>query len=244
VARRCVFCEREQALTLEHVLPLWLGTLFPAGRVSHQHKTEEEVLRTHISKELDAKVRRVCRQCNTGWMHELEQATRPVLSPLILGRGRMLVPTEQEILSVWAVKTALMCEFLHPSTRGASREHFQTIYRALKPPDTANVWLAAYDGRKEIDYNHRRLSIEREDASKPDARGYLTALVLRHAVLFVMGGEEPIEMPFSDRDRRGVIQLHPPWRPFPRWPPEFILGDEGVKSFLFLIAPVRSTENG
>jgi hypothetical protein len=114
VARKCVFCEREVPLTLEHVFPSWISSvLMPAESVVHIHRLEGEVVRAHTSAKMDATVKRVCERCNNGWMHELEEAARPVLTPLIRKtQPRGLAPIEQEVISTWAIKTALMCEFM------------------------------------------------------------------------------------------------------------------------------------
>ncbi|MGH2922380.1 MAG: hypothetical protein ACRDKU_09965, partial [Gaiellaceae bacterium] len=88
--------------------------------VTHTQKSEGEELRTWTAGKLDMKVRRVCESCNNGWMSELEKAAQPVLLPLIEGKSKKLVPVEQEVVAVWAIKTALMCEFLYPEARGAS----------------------------------------------------------------------------------------------------------------------------
>jgi hypothetical protein len=244
VARACAFCEREEPLTLEHAFPRWIGALFPpADSITHKHTSEGKVLWTHTAKELDAKVRRVCVRCNTGWMHQLEGLARPVISPLVqtpmFGRRRGLMPTEQEIIALWAVKTALMCEFLHTPSRSAPQEHFRAIYRSKKPPITTTVWVGAYDGRKELDYNHRRLRIETTDPSMPYTQGYLTAFLIGRLALYVMGSEEPATMHLSNHAQRAVIEVWPRQHLLPRWPPQVILDDEGIEGFLLSVAPDR-----
>ena len=106
MARKCVFCEREVPLTLEHVFPSWISSvLMPAESVVHIHRLEGEVVRAHTSAKMDATVKRVCERCNNGWMHELEEAARPVLTPLIRKtQPRGLAPIEQEVISTWAIK--------------------------------------------------------------------------------------------------------------------------------------------
>jgi hypothetical protein len=150
VARKCVFCEREVPLTLEHVFPSWISSvLMPAESVVHIHRLEGEVVRAHTSAKMDATVKRVCERCNNGWMHELEEAARPVLTPLIRKtQPRGLAPIEQEVISTWAIKTALMCEFMDPRSASAPRSHFQVLFQSLKPPPGTNVWIAAYAGHE------------------------------------------------------------------------------------------------
>jgi hypothetical protein len=255
VARKCAFCEREVTLTLEHVFPQWIGSVLPpADSVIHIHKTEGEVTRAHTAPKMEAKVKRVCERCNTGWMEALEGAARLVLPGLIRPRRDHvgLAPIEQEIVSVWAVKTALMCEFMDPHTASAPRSDFQTIFRTLTPPPGTNVWLAAYDGPKELDYNHRRLTFSGVNVGVPDRRGYLTAFIIGRLVIYVMGVEadSPWIYRMSKESQRRAIPIQPRRWVFPKWPPPVVLrGDEAVESFLLAVAPNRtedraSTENG
>jgi hypothetical protein len=253
VPRACVFCQREAKLTLEHVLPSWLARHLPHAErvtsVTHSQRVEGEGLRLWTTDVLDIKVKRVCEDCNTGWMHELEDAARPILLPLMAGRTRGLASSEQEVIAVWAIKTALMCEFTHPRSRGASEEHFRFIYESLKPTPSSQVWLSHYIGPKELGYNHRDLRMEPEDRATPSKKGYLAAFILNRLVLYVMDvqGVEGVRTDLSKHAERAVLQVQPVKWVYPRWPPEVAYGDKAVEGFLHMIAPTRagvSTEKG
>jgi hypothetical protein len=255
VPRACVFCQRERKLTLEHVIPDWIGRHLAdatgATDVTHTQRLEGQDVRSWTTGALEVRVRRVCEDCNTGWMSRLEGVARPVLLPLIAGRSRGLSPTEQKTIAVWAIKTALMCEFIHPPSRGATEDQFQTIYKKLEPTTNAHVWLSHYVGSKDVDYNHRNLFINPVDAPQlpgPGRKGYLSALIINRLVLYVLDVEGQRTWHELSKDtQRAFLQIQPVKWVFPRWPPPVPVDDESIESFLHVFAPIQvgsSAEKG
>jgi hypothetical protein len=207
--------------------------------VTHVHRREGEIIREWKAARLDIKVRRVCAECNNGWMNRLERTARPLLRRLIRGDRDILLPPAQKVIATWAVKTALMCEFIEPRTREAPLHHFETIYGDAAPPASSQVWLAAYNGPKEIDYNHRQLRLTLATADVETLRGYLAAFVLNHLVILVQGFEREAILDLAQHAQRGAFQIQPLKNPVTRWPPDIILNDEGVQSFLLMTAPEK-----
>jgi len=136
--RRCVFCGG-QPLTVEDVFPLWLGDylgrepayrVFSAGIGGGQRRGFRGLSMT-------ARARRVCRDCNSGWMSSLESEASALIKPLLNetlpipltgGSGGNLT-----LLARWAMKTALMIQCVQ---RGSAipptvYEHF---YATQLPP--------------------------------------------------------------------------------------------------------------
>jgi hypothetical protein len=86
-------------------------------------------------------------------MAKLEEAAKPILLPLILGQARVLNETESEILTRWALKTAMVLEFTHPKGLAIP----PTDRRRLRQghlPEHAQVWIALYDGTNNTFYYH------------------------------------------------------------------------------------------
>jgi hypothetical protein len=138
----CLFCgEPDYVRGKEHVFPLWLleefelknyqtcvsqvyveefdtlygfgVTYFPGRRIGFR----SELKRQHA---LSAFVNGgVCKDCNNGWMSELEQEARPILVPLIQGHKhpRDLKKQESFTLALWAMKTAYALHFAVGTTR-------------------------------------------------------------------------------------------------------------------------------
>lgn len=142
MAYPCVFCRQLKA-SKEHVYPKWLRSLqAPYDAVVSVVDTPRgnQVRRTQVP--FDITVNTVCRDCNTGWMHDLEEVTRPLLTRMIRGELCELTLTDQRRLAQWVYKTALM---MHEQSKAASLippEHFESLFKAGVPPVGTAIWLA------------------------------------------------------------------------------------------------------
>jgi hypothetical protein len=120
----CAFCGRRDSLTYEHATPKWLGKFIhehfpPENRweqVAISFGTDRE--RAQSTKLIQSasphKAAVVCGECNNGWMRRLEDAVRPILRPLILGKQSELDDAAIRTVATWATKTALIYEFVQP----------------------------------------------------------------------------------------------------------------------------------
>ena len=151
--RTCAFCGAEGPLTLEHLWPAWtepyikgLGAPQSITRVSDHGEHVHDVWATSG---LNLTARRVCRTCNNGWMHELEEATKPTLVPLITStEPRTFSRGEAVTLATWITKTCLTTEFMHPGGSSSIAAHYYSGVRQRKRPILNSVvWIAAYEGR-------------------------------------------------------------------------------------------------
>ncbi|WP_413757214.1 hypothetical protein [Streptomyces sp. MMBL 11-3] len=115
MAKVCVFCGGTP-LTKEHVLPRWLKVaLDPAVRRHRYVRVSSGTIQQHDSTPLDAQVKIVCPECNSGWMNQLEEDVRRFLPDLIQGNPRTLDMEAQRALVSWSVKTMLMLQYTHPA---------------------------------------------------------------------------------------------------------------------------------
>lgn len=148
----CVFCG-EATLSNEHVWPKWLGRAAPGPkrslrvlrrRTEHAAGTRSQEL--WPSAPYRIKVRAVCPTCNHGWMSDLEQEVRPLLEPMLHGQTRILDGNRQELLALWAFKTATMLEFVYPQERAIQPSHAAWVYKHKEPPPGTLIWIASYRG--------------------------------------------------------------------------------------------------
>lgn len=147
IKRRCVFCGGGP-MTAEHVWPVWLLELM------EKRLTTTEVVVTRDGSQmtrpsLETTVKQVCESCNTGWMSRLEDAAKPILTPMIMGDGLPLTRTRDEmrILAHWILKTYLMCNFYFPPhERFIPRRLYSEFFRRQTPPQECAIWVAAYRG--------------------------------------------------------------------------------------------------
>jgi hypothetical protein len=91
----------------------------------------------------------VCEVCNTGWMHELEELAKPILSPLILPKQQKAVwlsADEQVVLASWLWKIAILHEDVTPHKYFNEGERH--VLRSGDAPPLENVlmWISTYVG--------------------------------------------------------------------------------------------------
>jgi hypothetical protein len=130
--RRCLFCDTPLTSggSLEHVFPQWL--------LDHLDLRMTPVSPTHLSS--DGRVLsvrrhtlaglqegRVCRDCNNGWMSQLEGTAMPLLLRLFSGNRRVdsLSAPERRVIARWAVKTACVLNSASNYRSTVQSKHFR-----------------------------------------------------------------------------------------------------------------------
>ncbi len=106
------------------------------------------------------KPRVVCRDCNTGWMSVLEDATKPILRPLILGEKRHVTCEDQKILATWVCLKNMVAEFSNSKTKATSAADFDRMHSEHLLPERATVWLGQHTGADwTMRYRHHGMHI-------------------------------------------------------------------------------------
>lgn len=151
VPRTCVFCGRSP-VTREHVWPRWARVVWETeGQLPHFQQVVQED-RADLSRDwrqhaCSTTVTVVCQACNNGWMADLEQRAKPMLEPMLQGRGRQLHAGGQRTLAAWALKTAMMIEHTHGAVQHViPREDYADLMKRLEPSARVLIWMAAYGG--------------------------------------------------------------------------------------------------
>jgi hypothetical protein len=155
----------------------------------------------------------VCRDCNNGWMSELEGRTKPFFEAVLQGRGRVLHASMQRELAAWALKTAMIVEHQQgPVRHVVPPEEYEHLYRRGEPSSRVLVWMAAYSGTMSTAVGHM-YGLEVTMESDPDpGRGQrdITDRVDRR----VIEGDPPISgrlLIDSDPRRRLVHRTYLPF---------------------------------
>ena len=119
IMRICLFC-RQRANSEEHPIALWLIERMEAEsqpiRVGKRSDSNIDARQQHLLKSLT--VRRVCKECNEGWMNDLEtwfrekggllvEPTWPCLADTIVSE---LQRDQHARFARWAIKTAIMLD--------------------------------------------------------------------------------------------------------------------------------------
>jgi hypothetical protein len=144
-----MFCG-QPASTKEHAWPEWLLELLGGGRVAViQHERGNEPMRTWRGVGAGVTVKHVCRtRCNNGWMSDLEDCAKPILTPLVQGVRSSLDTLSQITIATWAVKTAMVFEATRVDHDWFyTREERRYVMEESTPPARTSVWIGSYSGR-------------------------------------------------------------------------------------------------
>lgn len=145
--RGCCFCGGGP-LSGEHLWPAWAGPILPrsAGRDYIALKRVwgdapiVESVRRKQGALVEDRARVVCTACNNGWMNRIEQAARPSVERMILGRETSLAQPEASRLTRWVTLKAMIID------RHRSREHvftedelkrFHDVHKSIRTFDGA-----------------------------------------------------------------------------------------------------------
>ena len=141
----CIFCGSGD-LSKEHFWPEWASDLLPE---SGGHKIMRAIgagpLTTHRERQGGAKtikLRVVCRNCNHGWMNDLEVAARPFLTPLIVGKPVLLTVQHQRSLAEWIALKVILLEQSNKSQVVVTQVERTAFYESRTIPANMRVRLA------------------------------------------------------------------------------------------------------
>jgi hypothetical protein len=151
----CIFCSKHNQPSKEDVLAKWIAREFP-----DRDKSRFEIRKGRFDDaswpdrqfeavgNLGSITKGPCIPCNNGWMSALESRVRPILVPLMRGESRALAKPQLSVIAQWAVKTALMYEYMRytEEARYFTAEHRTALYKSLAIPPNTRVFAARYVG--------------------------------------------------------------------------------------------------
>lgn len=125
-------------------------------------------------------VRCVCVGCNGGWMSALEAENIPLIGCLMKDFAMPLDSSQQTLLSVWAVKTAMVLDFVNAKGRGRfyTRGECEGLRLSRTIPTQTYVWIGAYS-RKGFSADGTILSLDFPNAPKA-AKASVSTFVVGH----------------------------------------------------------------
>jgi len=144
-------------MTKEHIWPRWLHKVLLAEdtvdvavvtrprAVAGREFTEIRHMRRNGSR-LTRQMRRVCRDCNAGWMSRLQMAAQPIVEPLVRGESIWLSPEDRAVAAAWVTMTVMVGEYTDPESVGGTAAERQWLMTNGAPPASWRIWIARYDG--------------------------------------------------------------------------------------------------
>lgn len=133
--KHCVFCDTvltKENRSKEHILPQWLLDFLNIRKVEIQptHFSNIGVTLSTRQHTLDGLLAgQICKECNNGWMSNLELSVMPILKPLMLGKTTIiqLNDNERQIISRWTAKTAFALNSASNYLKNVPLQHYQYI---------------------------------------------------------------------------------------------------------------------
>ncbi len=112
-----MFCGRNDIkITKEHVFPDWLNQLFDSSikGINESVTLDGRVVYRYESKLFSRTINDVCETCNSGWMSNLENEVKPILTKMLRSKNIVLDKVKQRRLATWAYKTMLVMNYQNP----------------------------------------------------------------------------------------------------------------------------------
>lgn len=249
MARNCIFCG-QSAGSAEHIFPDWLNDVFAQidwqptgtppqwGRGTQNLITDEHIENVWTANEIcSLTVRKVCRECNNGWMATLEGAAKPLLTPMVLGRPTTLTVAEQVTIGTWATKTAMVCEASMSDDRNFSPEDRRIVMTEDRPPGHVRVMAAGLEGLLSP-ARFGLIRMEVQQGGKRIGDFHLYTLQINMLVLQVMRQDPPAPVATvwnpPARQWVGEVRVFPPTPAETGfyWPPEVSLSPDTLPQFI------------
>jgi len=182
----CLFCPNRGG-TLEDAWPLWVIRSVGADPVSPTefwNTVNAPPMRWSGPR---FKTRNVCRECNNGWMSDLESAVRPTMGGLVNDIAMGLDEEQQRLLARWAVKTAMVIEGVKQAKNSFySPEQRSTFRQTLFPPLQTAVWVGRCAQSNNLHGEARKLHVSNPTATNPLDDGCATTFVTGRLVMQVL----------------------------------------------------------
>lgn len=94
----------------KRVWPVWLQKRFRSDAARVFAERQGVPPGSWKSRNAALQVRRVCGDCNNGWMSRLENEAKPLVESILNEQLRTITSSSQSTIAVWAMKTAMILE--------------------------------------------------------------------------------------------------------------------------------------
>jgi hypothetical protein len=248
----CIFCKgrfgRERKRTTEHAFPKWIGELLHAGDEQGSHLIYKSTSTGLASKDVGYRspftdtVRQVCEPCNNGWMHELEDASKAILARMILGGSRDLRYWRQVMVAAWAIKTAMVLDFLSSDNRAFSDDLLESFHETQRPSLWQQVWIGSYaDGSPHTLSCSRAVRTEDDGPSPKQIDLYTVTFSVGQLAFHIVGhspGPDVLRRQVPKALQSSLIPIWPPEREVVSFPPTTALKNNELLQLLQTFGPL------
>lgn len=248
----CAFCgepmnsAEERDRTREHAFPRWLDEFIPGIQddktftATVNSGETGEVLRSWKSQKLNFRAKRVCGDCNNGWMSRLETAAKPALASILNGHRREYFRGGQNVMAGWAIKTALALELVNRDDYPPiPPQHFRDITETEgKPGGRTQVFFGAFKYRNRLGHQVRRLMLN--EGEDDESSAYLSTFHVGCVLFQVFFHDHPehIELERASGTDQWVTQIWPYQGPA-KWPAKRVADEDALLQLKEGMSPMR-----
>lgn len=147
--KECAFCPSTK-LTKEHIWGDWIGRLIPSSSFDFRHETSTKKERKWSDSTMSATAKVVCKDCNSGWMSNLESQARLTFANMISHAGSIsLLSSGLHLLAKYAFKCAVVGNHMLPNNEPFFERWCRYQFRrSLEIPPGIQMWLGGYKGER------------------------------------------------------------------------------------------------
>jgi hypothetical protein len=239
--RMCIFCG-QRADSKEDLFPQWLDRDFRQPKGTAMPITTRVGDSTAVRpnwKIAFLKVRCVCRECNNGWMSELENKVKSLVVQFLEGADLRLQPSEQLDLSLWVTMKAMVFEVAAHYQGVITQQERTLLMEQQRTPANVRVVLASLDEGNHFMVRRKFVAGWRKRDSKDLEYAYATTFLLGHFVAQVVGSPTSKHHAFEQHAlvRPDWQTITPPVVPHANWPTQERLSEDELEHFADTFVP-------
>jgi hypothetical protein len=197
---RCIFCDR-LGVTKEHMWADWLRNYIPRELTGHSTAFEkvhlrrsESSVRRQTGDPHSRRIKCVCRECNNGWMSQLQEKAKPYLVPMLKGDHVTLHRNGQTTLAAWITMMVMVAEHLNEEMVAISLTERQWFKVNQRAPSHWRIWIGRHAAVGHPLFTHNIVSMVHEkeierlgpEGSVPSNTQTSTILLGKHLLIHVM----------------------------------------------------------
>lgn len=244
----CIFCNGP-GLSYQHVWPDWLKGILP-----RHHSTRSQMLmrfrhlslnralivpsvESHQGNILALKFKKVCRECNGGWISRLEQNLKPLVSNLILAEEAIVKHDVMTDLAAWAAIVSIMAEFDDTKTQAIPKADVEYIFQHRRPPPHWKIMCGQYIGSRSAPTRYHHTSalagnihkINKIEHRKPNVQ--ISIHILGKLIIYAASStcHEFSIHTLEDNTTGGLAVIWPLPNTSHKWPPANSIDDTEVE---------------
>lgn len=234
---RCLFCDATK-LTREHVWPDWIVRIFD----KHVPRTKwaatlfnrpDGSTASWKNDSLTFTTRVVCKQCNEGWMSDVETFCKSIVHPLLVTPHPGVIDVQDQCsFAIWASLRSMVFDSLAPERKRYYSQSERVAFclsDPFDPPADTHIWITQFIGMAQA-----RFKVFTEISAAKDNGLHICTFTINKlaAALVTSKGPERKVPKISSRSADTFLQIWPTDGTGIEWPPLNHLTDETLDTFM------------